>query len=293
MTDSVSVVIPAFNRANFINETIQSALSQDYSNVEIIVVDDGSTDGTYEILLEYKRRGLITLLSHDNRGNLGQSASLNLGLKSSHGAYVAILDSDDLFAGDKISDQVRYLQRNRKVGMVYGQGQAIDQNGSFLFKVPADGHHEDSDPNRLLLDCYMALPGGSLIRKTVFDKVGLFEEKFRAGQDHDMALRIMEATEVAYLPRLAFYYRKHGDSISANGLWRRWTTGQEILNRAVARYPYKKSTIRKRKAVLNFRLGQTSWREYSKLSALKHFFVAGVLDPVRALKVLTGYEPVR
>lgn len=70
--------------------------------------------------------------------------------------------------------------------------------------MPAIGHIELSDPNRLLLDCYMALPGGSMIRKTVFDEVGYFEESFRAGQDHDMALRIMEVAKTCYVPYVAF-----------------------------------------------------------------------------------------
>lgn len=109
----------------------------------------------------------------------------------------------------------------------------------------------------------MALPGGSLVRKSVLDDVGFFEEAFRAGQDHDMALRIMEATKTVYLPKLAFYYRKHGESISANGLERRWKTGIEILERDRKLYPYKGRTIRERRAVLQFRLGQTYWREGS------------------------------
>ncbi len=289
----VSVVIPSYNRLSFIGKAIDSAMIQEPSPIEIIVVDDGSSDGSVEFLRSYVSWSGFRFLTHKNNANLGQSASINLGIRAAIGEYIAILDSDDQFAETKLMDQVAFLESHPDVGMVYGQGYAIDEQGRFLFKLPCDDHAEKGDPNKLLLDCFMAIPGGSLIRKSVFDTVGLFEEDFRAGQDHDMALRIMEATKVAYLPKLAFYYRKHGDSISVNGLRRRWMTGQEILRRAASRYPYKKSTIRKRKAVLNFRLGQTFWRESSKLHALKYFFVAGVLDPVRALKVLTGNESVR
>ena len=286
----VSVVIPVYNRNPYIREAVGSVLKQDHEPLEIVVVDDGSTDGSYEQLESLSKEGSIRLFTHTRRENRGQSASLNLAIRETRGEFIAVLDSDDLFAEGKISFQLEFLLKNPDVGMVYGQGHAVDAGGKFLFKVPADDHEESGDPNRLLLDCYMALPGGALIRKSILDQVGYFEELFRAGQDHDMALRIMEATKVAYLPMLAFYYRKHGDSISAKGLERRWKTGMEILRRAAKRYPYKKSTLRKRKAVLHFRLGQTYWRESGKLKSLRHMLLAGVMDPIRAFGVILGRE---
>lgn len=288
----VSVIIPSYNRAAYIEAAINSALDQTYGPVEVIVVDDGSTDGSYEKLQQWEERGKLVLLTHPERRNRGQSASINLGIQQAAGSYIAILDSDDMFAKEKLADQVAFLEANPETGMVYGQGHAVDADGNFLFKVPGDGHQELSDPNRLLLDCYMALPGGSLVRRSVFETAGLFEESFRAGQDHDMAIRIMEATRCAYLPKLAFYYRKHDDSISVKGLERRWLTGLEILRRANERYPYMRSTIRKRKAVLQFRLGQTYWRERRKAKALPHLVSSGLLDPARALMVLIGREQV-
>jgi len=288
----ISVIIPAYNRAPYIVDTLTSVFEQKYPNIEIIVVDDGSSDGTYELLKGYHNSGEVRLLTHPQRANRGQSASLNLGLLEAKGSFISILDSDDMFASGKLEDQAEFLQLNPDIGMVYGQGYAVDAEGKFLFEVPENGHRESGDPNLLLLDCYMALPGGALIRKPVMNKVGLFEETFRAGQDHDMALRIMEATKVAYLPKLAFYYRKHGDSISAKGLERRWRTGMEILRRASERYPYRKSTLRKRKAVLHFRLGQTYWRESGKLRAVGHLLMSGVLDPLRAVGVILGREKV-
>lgn len=286
----VSVIIPSFNRKTYIDEAIESVLAQNYDSVELIVVDDGSTDSSYEKLQAWEEKGKLTLLAHPGRANRGQSASINVGLRHASGGYIAILDSDDMFAPTKLADQVAFLENNSEIGMVYGQGHAVDANGGFLFKVPGDNHTESGDPNSVLLDCYLALPGGALIRSSVMKRVGEFEESFRAGQDHDMAIRIFEATGVAYLPRLAFYYRKHGDSISAKGLERRWKTGLEILRRAAERYPYSKSTLRKRKAVLHFRLGQTYWNESGKLKALGHLLIAGVMDPLRAVGVILGRE---
>ncbi|MBY6032519.1 glycosyltransferase [Marinobacter daepoensis] len=284
----VSVIIPSYNRIKYIEETISSVESQCYRDYEIIVVDDGSTDGSFQLLERFKREGRIKLYTHLNGKNLGQSASINRGIDYSTGSYIAILDSDDYFSLDKLARQVYFLERNPSFGMVYGQGQAVDADGRFLFTIPDDNHIETNDPNNLLLDCYMALPGGSLIRRSVFDKVGRFEESFRAGQDHDMALRIMEEFKVAFLPEIVFYYRKHGDSISTNGLETRWRTGIQVLERAKSRYPYRKSTIRKRKAVINYRLGQVHWCRGQKLRSLGFLIMSGTLDPVRASKVLLG-----
>ncbi len=292
-TGLVSVIIPSYNRHRYLGETIDSVKCQSYAQIELIVVDDGSTDGSFEFLQSLAEAGNLTLLTHPGRSNRGQSASINLGLKQASGEYIAVLDSDDKFAVDKLKVQVAFLQANPRVGMVYGQGEAIDANGNFLFRIPGDNHIEPGDPNRLLLDCYMALPGGALIRKAALDKVGYFEEAFRAGQDHDMVIRLAESAPFAYQPGIVFYYRKHGDSISKKGLERRWRTGFEILERAASRYPYKRSTIRKRRALLNFRMAQVYWNKQSYAQAVVALVKAGAGDPVRAMGVLLGREKIR
>lgn len=284
---NISVVIPCFDRVRFIGSAIDSLLQGTLEPDEVIVIDDGSSDGSRQLVHKYVGQGTVRLLQHPNAENRGQAASLNLGLREAKGELICILDSDDMISPTKLERQVQFLRENPDVGMVYGQGHAVDEKGNFLFRLLPEDHTEPSDPNRLLLDCYMALPGGALVRKSVWDQVGYFEESFRAAQDHDMALRLMEATPVAYLPELAFYYRKHGDSISQNSQERRWLTGFEILDRARKRYPYRRSTIRKRRAVLNFRLGQTYWRQNRTVKSLPYFIRAGCLDPRRAFGVLS------
>ncbi|WP_228260773.1 glycosyltransferase [Marinobacter orientalis] len=288
----VSVIIPAFNRVEYIKETIQSVLDQNYPNIEIIAVDDGSSDGTYDVLKRFSDEKTITLLSHDNRENKGQSAALNVGLRAASGELLAILDSDDLFAPTKIAEQVEFLEADPSFDMVYGNGLAVDRYGNPLFYTLPENHTETGDPARVLVDCYVAIPGGALIRRTLIEKVGFFEESFRAAQDHDMAIRLFEAGKVGYLPTVAFHYRKHEDSISQKGLERRWSTGFEVLRRAQKRYPYPSRIIRKRAAVLNFRLGQTYWRESRRIIAVPLLVKSAMLDPLRALKVLLGRERV-
>jgi len=284
----VSVIIPAYNRAQYIQQTVESVLNQTYNPVELIVVDDGSSDGTLELLTEYGDR--LRLLTHENRVNKGQSASINLGMRYASGKYLAILDSDDYWAPNKLEVLVSFLEENPDVGLVYSNGYGVSATGEVLYEFLPRDHRETNDPNRVLLNCYTLLPNNSVVRKDVIDGVGVFEEAFRAAQDHDMLIRLAENTKFAFVPEFLFYYRRHPDSISAKNALSRWRNGFEILRRAEARYPYRRSTIRKRRALLNYRLGQTYLRAGSKVRALPHFFVAGVLDPIRSIKVLSGLE---
>ncbi|MDD2735995.1 MAG: glycosyltransferase family A protein [Desulfuromonadaceae bacterium] len=122
----VSVIVPCFNRESFIAETILSVLEQSWPNIELIVVDDGCTDGSRAVLESFGER--LTILEHPGRANKGQSAAINLGLLHSTGEYLAILDSDDLFVPDKIKKQVRFLEDNQEVGLVYSNCMYIDEN---------------------------------------------------------------------------------------------------------------------------------------------------------------------
>jgi glycosyltransferase involved in cell wall biosynthesis len=291
-TIKISVIIPLYNRIDYIKETIDSVFSQGVDNIELLVVDDGSTDGSYEFVEELMiSQPIISLLAHPNRANKGQSAALNIGLKESKGEYIAILDSDDMFADNKLKNQLAYLELHDNVGMVYGNGEAITADGEFLYKTLSKRHSENGNPNNLLLDCYIAIPGGSLVRKTVFEEAGFFNETFRAAQDHDMALRLFEITKVAYLAEIAFKYRKHDQAISKNGLERRWRAGLEILKQARSRYPYNFNTIRKRYAVLNFHLAQVLLQnKKNRIEAIARLFLSGICDPKRAIKIIFRIE---
>lgn len=287
----VSTIIPLYNRLDYIDETIQSVLTQSYDAIELIIVDDGSTDGSYERVKEYADRGELILLTHEGRVNKGQAAAINVGLKKALGEYIAILDSDDMFADDKIKRQVEHLENNPEIGLVYGMGHGVDAKGKYIYDIHSKDHIEPNDPNTVLLDCYFLLPQNSLVRSSVYAEAGNFNEYYRSAQDHDMLIRIAEVTKLAFIPQLCFYYRRHGDSISVKGLEIRWRAGFKILDSAEERYPYKKSTIRKRKAVLNYHLAVALYKKKTNLAeACLRIILSGLLDPIRAFKVITGLE---
>lgn len=289
----VSVVIPAYNRAAYIERTVNSVLDQTYPCVELIVTDDGSTDGTLEVLQRYADQGKLRLLRHEGGVNRGQSASLNLALDQARGEYISVLDSDDMFAPRKFEVMIGFLERHPEIGLVYSNGHAVDAEDNVLYEIHSPNHHEPNDPDALLLDCYFLLPQNAVVRREVFDRAGRFEETFRSAQDHDMAIRIAELTRLAYIRDYLFFYRRHSDSISSRRQDVRWRTGFEILRRARKRYPYRRSTVRKRLAVLHFRVGQDDLRRGHWWSAVPRFVAAGFLDPLRSVRVATGREAVR
>ena len=287
----VSVIIPVYNRVDYIRRTIESVLEQDYPAIELIVIDDGSNDGSYELVAEMARDRGFVHLTHPDRTNRGQSASINLGLETCRGDYIAILDSDDLFLPGKITKQVAFLDEHPEVGLVYGKGQAVDGEGRFLYEMLDDDHVETNDPNAMLLDCYFLLPQNSLVRREVYDRVGGFDESLRSGQDHDMLIRMAEVTTFAFQPELVFQYRRHADSISVKGLETRWRAAMVIRRKAMARYPYRRSTLRKRLAVINFRLANAFFLyKRNRIEGVFRLIYAGLLDPARALRVLVGLE---
>lgn len=292
MKPKVSVITPAYNRKDLVPRTVASVLSQSLMDIEYLVVDDGSEDGTREWLADHDDPRL-RLLVHSGNANKGQAASINLGLSEAKGEYLVIIDSDDMLAPEALERHSMIMDADASVGVVYGQGYAIDINDRELYPLFDEDHVEYSDPNRLLLDCYVVSPGLCMFRRSAVEQAGALEETFRAAQDHDFLLRVAEKNRMVYSGHTCFYYRKHDATISANGEMMRWQNGFEILRRAAARFPYKNATIRRRRAVLNYRLGVVYLRQKQHLKGLKYLLLAGVSDPARALGVLLGRETAR
>jgi glycosyltransferase involved in cell wall biosynthesis len=179
----VSVIIPTYNRGWILREAIDSVLAQDYTDYELIVVDDGSTDDTRKILGSYGR-DIIVL----RQPNQGVSAARNRGIAESHAQLVAFLDSDDLWLSQKLTRQVAFFQSNPDA-MICQTEETWVRNGVRV--NPKKRHHKLSG---LIFEPSLALclvsPSAVMIRKTLFDTVGLFDERLPACEDYDLWLRI-------------------------------------------------------------------------------------------------------
>jgi len=287
-TPKISVIIPAFNKDRFVAETIDTALAQTYPNVDITVIDDGSTDSTPHILKRYS--GRLTILEHLGRANRGQSAAINLGIRSTQGDYLAILDADDLWEPTKLEHQVQFLDNHPNIGCVYANAYVIDTAGRRLYTLLPPNHVEKGLPEHMLVHCPVGCPSGYLVRRSVYNRVGYYDETLRSAQDHDMLVRLTEVSRVGYINEVLWSKREHPDSLSARHEKRGWILGFTILEKACRRYPYSFHTKRQRLAVLHYRLGQCLLREKRYLQAGRDFILAGLYDPSRALRTLLKRE---
>jgi glycosyltransferase involved in cell wall biosynthesis len=284
----VSCIIPCFNSVKYIREAINSIINQTYGNVEIITIDDASTDETVNILSEYSSKINIKILVHEDKKNHGKSASTNLGLSISNGEFVAFLDHDDIWHPKKIEKQVAFLEQNKEIGLVYTNGIYMNDLEQETGPILPVSFEEKNDPSSLLMNCYIKSASQVMMRKTVIDNIGLFNETLIGCDDHDMWLRTIEQYKIAYLNEVLFKYRIHDKQLSNNV--EIWNNGFHLLEQAKNRYAYKHIVLKRRKAVLNYRLAMFGLRNRKYFHSVFHLFLAGILDPMRSLRVVLGSE---
>jgi len=194
----VSVIIPTYNTGVYIKEAVDSALSQTHPNIEIIVVDDGSTDNTKAVLQPYINSEKVKYIYQRNKGLPG---ARNTAIKEAKGKYVALLDADDLFLPDKLGRQVQHLEENKDLDLSY-----------------CDIYHfKDSEPDKLLrlnytyysgeavfeklLEKNFIAPLSVVVRRSVFDRLGYFDESLRRSEDYEFYLRLAYGgAKIDFLP---------------------------------------------------------------------------------------------
>ena len=285
----VSVIIPCYNSSKYIRKTIDSVLSQDYDDLEIVAVDDGSTDETRRILESYLPK--IRILSHPNNANLGPAASVNFGIRESKSDLIAFLDSDDIWYPIKVKEQVKIFQKYSDVGLVYTNGHVIDENDRVLFNLFLDDFREESILGKILLKCYIRTPSSVMVKRDILEQVGSFKNYLNSSWDHDMWIRMSEVTKFYYLPDFFAAYRKRSGQISSTR--RLWEDGFTILKEACKRFPYGANLKRKRLAVLYYRLGEYDWGHYNYFRGLMNYCLAGMLDPVRIIDFIQNKITIR
>lgn len=198
----VSVVIPTHNREDFIASAIDSVLGQAYQNIDIVVVDDGSTDGTVRVLSRFADR--ITVVSQTASG---PGAARNAGVRRSTGDFVAFLDSDDMWLPGKLQRQMK-LFSDPNVGMVGCGERGIDLSGNLLYESPGRG---EISFEALTLRC-ANMPGGTsglIVRRELLEKHGLFDPSLPRSQDWDLMLRLARTTTVSSVREVGVVRRVH------------------------------------------------------------------------------------
>jgi glycosyltransferase involved in cell wall biosynthesis len=235
----VSVIIPTYNRAPLLPRAIESVLAQTYENVEIIIVDDGSTDNTQTILKEYRDR-----IRCIRTGNMGTSHARNVGMRASVGQYIAFLDSDDSYYPYKLSLQVDWMERHPEIGMVSTEVSGVQDDGAILEYYLKQYHStykergwgfEDIYPEReeVFVDglgrsvaCYsgdifdfvlmgtLVMSNTILFRREALDVAGYQNENYRFAEDYEFVLRLCKHFRVGFIDVPTYHLYFHDGQIS-------------------------------------------------------------------------------
>jgi glycosyltransferase involved in cell wall biosynthesis len=212
MNHLVSVVIPTYNAIAYLPEAVNSVLSQTHQELEVLVVDDGSTDGTCELDVLGDRRVEYIRITHTG----GPASPRNVGIKQSRGELVAFLDADDAWRPAKLERQIEHLHRTG-AALVYCDGEVIDATGK---RVRASYHENMQTPSGdVFIHLYSNnfIPASSVVvRREALAKVGPFsaEAKFKGVEDYELWLRISAGFRIGYLTEILFRYRERAGSLS-------------------------------------------------------------------------------
>ncbi|WP_347566433.1 glycosyltransferase [Scytonema sp. UIC 10036] len=232
-------LIPAYNSAKTILETIESILKQTFNNFEIIIINDGSQDSTLALISEVKD-DRIKVFSYPNAG---ANVSRNRGLYRAVGDYISFLDADDLWTPDKLELQLQALQENEDAMVAYSWTDYIDEKSKFLLS----GTHITENSHvyeKLLVINFLESGSNPLIRREALIKLGGFDESLTAAQDWDMWLRLAHDYQFVAVPKVQILYRKSGNSLSSN-LARQEKACLLVLNKAYSNSPASAQSLRK------------------------------------------------
>lgn len=216
----VSVVTPSFNQAAFLEETIQSVLAQDYPNLEYIIIDGGSTDGSIEIIRKYESQLAYWVSERDE----GQSHAINKGFQRSSGEILAWLNSDDLYAHNAIHEAVAEFDHTRQSAVVYGNTDFIDASGKWLSRFVIQSYRLP----QMLYDHLIPQPA-AFVRRSALDAAGGIDPTLHFCMDYDLWLRVARTERIQFVPRLWAKYRVHEASKSTNLQALRWRETARVL----------------------------------------------------------------
>ena len=205
----VSVVVPCYNQGHFLADAIDSVFRQTYASIELIVVDDGSSDDTTAIASRYPS------LCYLRRENGGAAAARNAGLRESSGQFAIFLDADDRLLPEAVAAGVESLSAHREWAFVTGHVTLIDRQGSPA-GTPAQTHAGGDQFVALLRSNYIWTPGAVMYRRSVLDEVGGFDPAALGSADYELNVRIASRFAIGCHHRIVLEYRQHGANMSAD-----------------------------------------------------------------------------
>jgi glycosyltransferase involved in cell wall biosynthesis len=292
----VSAVIPTYNRSHYVAQAVVSVLKQTYGTVEIIVVDDGSTDDTADVLSPYS--GNIHYIYQSNEG---VAIARNKGIRAARGELVAFLDADDLWLPRKLEFQMQYLERSKTAGLIH-------TNALYLDAATGLRHERRATVDPYEGECYARLFLGNrittssvLLRRECLEKVGAFDENIRKAstEDYDLWIRIARYYEFAYVKEPLVLYRLHPNN-AVKDLRTLMQNERYVLEKAIKDDPALFIRVGKKKVYgrlfrIYLDLGYDSFN-ISDLSAANRYFGRALqvrFDPYTFLLWLASFFPTK
>lgn len=280
---AVSVVIATYNRAHLITETLDSVLGQSFRDFEVIVIDDGSTDHTREVLAPFGSR-----VQYIYQSNRGPSAARNLGVRHARGSWISIQDSDDLSASNHLSVLHGYAHAHPKVGMVFANGAYLggpEHKRNTIIPGPKSQSlaHRGVELHDIFDKSIVRLQA-ALISKAAYEKVGGHDESLRICMDLDLSFRLLMNFPIVYIDEVVFSYRKHEGNIGRNEELR-LTENIRVIEKLLRDYAQANNIIGARKiarriAYRYYRLAKGRWKRRQHADARQALRQAVALCPV-------------
>jgi glycosyltransferase involved in cell wall biosynthesis len=233
MSKKVSVVMAAYNPGHFIEPAIESLLQQTYENIEVIIINDGSTDDTAERVQPYLSDSRVRYFEQENAG---QTIAKNIGIKKAMGELIGFLDADDIFALNKLELQVPAFDIDPKIGVVYSNTAAINEHGQLIAPRANSFKCYSGDITAQLFFRNFLPFSAAVVRKEALDRLGLFDEKIAMGIDWELWLRLSMEYHFYHIDESLLYYRRWEGQMSHK--WKkRYEWAEYIMNQFLERYP--------------------------------------------------------
>jgi glycosyltransferase involved in cell wall biosynthesis len=219
----VSILVPCYNHEKYIKKSIASILNNSYGNIELLIIDDGSTDSSYEVandtIYSNNKPASYLIIKQENSGVV---KTLNRLISMSHGKYIILLASDDILMDNSIIERVLFLEQNKNYDAIIGKSILIDQNDNiishnankYLYRADSTLLSSRYIVEELVLRWSITGPC-LLVRKTLYDRIGLYNEKYKV-EDRDFYLRLLSMGKLKYFDTVVAYYRVHENNISRN-----------------------------------------------------------------------------
>jgi len=276
----VSVIIPTYNRENYICNAIDSVLNQTYRDFEIIISDDGSTDNTKKVLKKYNNS-----IKYYYQDNGGEASARNFGIKLASGEYIAFLDSDDIWLEQKLEKQMDYIEKTN-ADLVYCS-MFIMEKGIIDYKKK-----KPANPAISFLD--LLLGGKSITTPTILAKkqcmqnIGLFDETFKLACDYEMWLRFSLVYKIAFINQAFAIYRRHSDNLSINSNRLKFTqTGIRIFKKLLMNPNVNKNLVRKKLSLEYYSLSMGLYEEKRYKEATVELKNSFLVNPLIGLSLVT------